>query len=134
MKKTDLLPALALVGAGLASPAYAEDKIGFIYVGLAADAGCNTSMDYGRKYVEAHMPGVTTTAFEMIPETAKVERATERLIAGGHNIIFATSYGYLDYAIKVGRSIRTSPSCTPGASRHQRTSAPIGPTATLECT
>ena len=26
----------------------------------------------------------------------------ERLIASGHKIIFATSYGYLDYAIKVG--------------------------------
>ena len=53
MKKSFLLPALALVGAALASPAYAEDKIGFIYVGPAADAGYNTSMDNGRKYVEA---------------------------------------------------------------------------------
>ena len=102
MKKSVLLPALALIGSALASPGYAEDKIGFIYVGPAADAGYNTSMDDGRKYVEAHMPGVTTTAFEMIPETAEVERVMERLIASGHKIIFATSYGYLDYAIKVG--------------------------------
>ena len=80
----------------------AEDKIGFIYVGPAADYGYNTSMDLGRQYVEKHMPGVTTTAFELIPETAEVERVMERLIASGHKIIFATSYGYLDYAIKVG--------------------------------
>ncbi len=59
-------------------------------------------MDLGRQYVEKHMPGVTTTAFELIPETAEVERVMERLIASGHKIIFATSYGYLDYAIKVG--------------------------------
>ena len=59
-------------------------------------------MDDGRKYVEKNVPGVTTTAFELIPETAEVERVMERLIASGHKIIFATSYGYLDYAIKVG--------------------------------
>ncbi len=86
----------------LRAPAKAEDKIGFIYVGPAADYGYNTSMDLGRQYVEKHMPGVTTTAFELVPETAEVERVMERLIASGHKIIFATSYGYLDYAIKVG--------------------------------
>jgi basic membrane protein A len=95
--------ALALFGAAaLATPALAEDKVGFIYVGPAADFGYNTSMDLGRQYVEKNMPGVTTTAFELIPETAEVERVMERLIASGHKIIFATSYGYLDYAIKVG--------------------------------
>ena len=45
--------ALALFGAvALSAPARAEDKIGFIYVGPAADSGYNTSMDLGRKYVE----------------------------------------------------------------------------------
>jgi len=103
MKKAILLSALALMGGvAVSGPAAAEDKIGFIYVGPAADAGYNTSMDNGRKYVEEHLPGVTTTSFELIPETAEVERVMERLIASGHKIIFATSYGYLDYAIKVG--------------------------------
>ena len=103
MKKAVLLSALALIGAAACSlPAAAEDKIGFIYVGPAADAGYNASMDNGRKFVEENMPGVTTTSFELIPETAEVERVMERLIASGHKIIFATSYGYLDYAIKVG--------------------------------
>jgi basic membrane protein A and related proteins len=103
MKFRARLTALALLGIStLAMPAKADDKIGFIYVGPAADYGYNTSMDLGRQYVEKHMPGVTTTAFELIPETAEVERVMERLIASGHKIIFATSYGYLDYAIKVG--------------------------------
>lgn len=92
----------ALCALTFATPARAEDKIGFIYVGPAADYGYNMSMDLGRKYVEKNLPGVTTTAFELIPETAEVERVMERLIASGHKIIFATSYGYLDYAIKVG--------------------------------
>jgi basic membrane protein A and related proteins len=103
MQKIVLFSALAVIGGlNFAAPALAEDKIGFIYVGPAADAGYNTSMDNGRKYVEEHLPGVTTTSFELIPETAEVERVMERLIASGHKIIFATSYGYLDYAIKVG--------------------------------
>ena len=93
----------AVIGAAVLSPpATAGDKIGFIYVGPAADYGYNMSMDLGRKYVERHLPGVKTTAFESVPETAEVARVMERLINSGHKIIFATSYGYLDYAIKVG--------------------------------
>ena len=79
MKKAVLLSALALMGGvAVSAPAAAEDKIGFIYVGPAADAGYNTSMDNGRKYVEEHLPGVTTTSFELIPETAEVERTRQR--------------------------------------------------------
>ena len=88
--------------AALAGAAQADDKIGFIYVGPAADYGYNMSMDLGRIYVEENLDGVETTAFEAIPETAEVERVMERLINTGHNIIFATSYGYLDHAIKLG--------------------------------
>ena len=56
MKKALLLPALAWIASmALAAPAAAEDKIGFIYVGPAADAGYNTSMDDGRKFVEKNM-------------------------------------------------------------------------------
>ena len=66
MKFPARFAALALFGAAaLATPAKAEDKVGFIYVGPAADYGYNTSMDLGRQYVEKHMPGVTTTAFEL---------------------------------------------------------------------
>jgi basic membrane protein A len=90
------------VAAALVGSATADDKIGFIYVGPAADFGYNTSMDLGRQYVEKNAKGVTTTAFEGIPETAEVARVMERLINSGHNIIFATSYGYLDEAIKLG--------------------------------
>ena len=82
--------------------AQAQTKIGFIYVGPAADFGYNMSMDLGRKYVEKNVKGVVTASFEQIPESAEVERVMERLISSGHSIIFATSYGYLDHAIRVG--------------------------------
>src|SRR5690349_18102496 len=81
----------------------ADRKIGFIYVGPAADYGYNMSMDLGRQYLEANIAGTETAQFETVPETAEVERVMERLITSGHNIIFATSYGYLDYAISLGK-------------------------------
>ena len=100
MRMKSCLVAIATFLAAL--PALAQDKIGFIYVGPVDDYGYNMSMDLGRKYLEKNLPGTTTTGVESIPETAEVERVMERLIASGHKIIFATSYGYLDYAIKVG--------------------------------
>jgi basic membrane protein A len=97
------LTAAAIFGAWLSAPAAAADtKIGYIYVGPAADYGYNMSMDLGRQAVEKQVPGVVTTAFEGVPETAEVSRVMERLINAGDKIIFATSYGYLDEAIKVG--------------------------------
>lgn len=98
--KLSLAAAAAMVLAATAS-ASAADKIGFIYVGPAADYGYNMSMDLGRLHVEETL-GVETTAFEAIPESAEVERVMERLITSDHDIIFATSYGYLDHAIRVG--------------------------------
>ena len=87
----------------LSGPAAAADKIGFIYVGPAADYGYNMSMDLGRLYVEKNVKDVTTSTFEQVPESAEVERVMERLVNSGHTIIFATSYGYLDHAIRVGQ-------------------------------
>src|SRR5580692_590959 len=103
MKLFQKLTLAALFVADIAHAANAgETKIGFIYVGPAADFGYNTSMDLGRRYGESKVPGTTTTAFEGVPETAEVARVMERLINSGNKIIFATSYGYLDEAIKLG--------------------------------
>lgn len=79
------------------------NEIGFIYVGPTEDFGYNMSMDLGRIYLEETLAGIETTAFEAIPETAEVERVMERLIQSGHRIIFATSYGHLNYAISLGQ-------------------------------
>lgn len=95
----------AALGVALAAGAAsaAEQKIGYVYVGPEADYGYNMSMDIGRKFVEANVPSVTTSYFENVPETAEVERVMERLVKSGHKIVFATSYGYLDYAISLGK-------------------------------
>ena len=57
MKTVRNLALAALLAAGLNGAASAQEtKIGFIYVGPAADFGYNTSMDLGRKYVESKVP------------------------------------------------------------------------------
>ncbi len=77
--------------------------LGYIYVGPEKDYGYNTSMDRGRLHVEKNLPGTKTLHVENIPETAEVEKVMERMIRAGATIIFATSYGYLDYAIALGK-------------------------------
>lgn len=83
--------------------AHAEAKpIGFIYVGPRLDYGYNYSMDQGRQFVETTLK-VKTTSQENVPETAEVTRVMEKMIRAGCEIIFPTSYGYLDYAIELGK-------------------------------
>ena len=80
----------------------AKLKVGFITVGPTSDYGFNYQHDQGRRALEAAMPEqVTTVIAENIPETADVERVMERMISEGSNLIVATSYGYLDSALRV---------------------------------
>jgi basic membrane protein A len=92
-------------GVALARRSFAADKkkpIGFIYVGPKMDYGYNYSMDQGRAYVEKTL-GVPTMSQENIPESADVTRVMEKMIRAGCEIVFPTSYGYLDYAIELGK-------------------------------
>ncbi len=76
-------------------------KIGFILVGRGNDMGWNYAHNQGRLFLEKAMAGkVTTTVIENVPESAEVERVIEKLIAQGNKLIFTTSYGYLEPALR----------------------------------
>jgi basic membrane protein A len=99
-----ILSFFALAWNSLAPAAVAENplKIGFIMVGPVADWGWNYQHDQGRLYMESKMGDkVKTTVAENVPESAEVERVMEKMIAQGNKLIFATSYGYLDPALRV---------------------------------
>ena len=98
-----LRPLAATALLALSVHAVQAATIGYIYVGPKNDNGYNTSMDVGRQFVEKNLPGTKTLHVENIPETAEVEKVMERMIRSGATIIFATSYGYLDYAISLGK-------------------------------
>jgi basic membrane protein A len=98
------LAVTAAAGAGLLpgrARAAAHSPIGFIYVGPRMDYGYNTSMDLGRQYVQKTLQ-VKTMSQENIPESAEVVRVMEKMIRAGCEIVFPTSYGYLDHAIALG--------------------------------
>ncbi len=77
-------------------------KVGFILVGARSDYGWNYAHDQGRLYLEKNLAGkVQTTVVENIPESAEAERVMEKMIAQGNKVIFATSYGYLEPALRV---------------------------------
>ena len=89
--------ASAVVVITTASAAFAETKVGFIYVGPIGDLGWTYRHDVGRLAVEeAYGPDVSTTYLEMVPEGPEAVEAITQLAETGHDIIFTTSFGYMD--------------------------------------
>ncbi|MGE4421393.1 MAG: BMP family ABC transporter substrate-binding protein [Pseudodesulfovibrio sp.] len=77
-------------------------KAGFIYVSPVGDAGYSYAHDLGRQAVEA-LPYATTKFAESVPEGADSERVLRNMAREGMDIIFATSFGYMDPVMKVAK-------------------------------
>ncbi len=71
-------------------------KAAWVYVGPIGDGGWTYAHDQGRKYVEEHVPNVETTYIESVPEGADAERVIRDLAQKGYDVIFTTSFGYMD--------------------------------------
>lgn len=80
-------------------------KVGFIYIGSVGDVGYTYAHDQGRKYLETTLKdkNIKTLAVENVPETAESEKAINNLIDQGCKVIFATSYGYMDFVEKAAK-------------------------------
>ncbi len=102
MKFKTSLAAAAALALGLAGAASAQTKVGFIYVGPVGDLGWSYEHDQGRLAVEEHFgDAVETTYVESVPEGADAERVLTQMALGGADIIFTTSFGYMDPTINV---------------------------------
>jgi basic membrane protein A len=78
-------------------------KAGFIYVGPVGDAGWTFAHDEGRKAME-NLPFVEdSTYIESVPEGAESARVITGLVRKGHNLIFTTSFGYMDATLEVAK-------------------------------
>ena len=102
------IAALAACSVALALPAPAQApaplKIGFIYVSPIGDAGWTHQHDIARLAMEKNLPGKVTTKFiESVPEGADAERVIRELAQSGHQLIFTTSFGYMNPTIKVAQ-------------------------------
>jgi len=79
-------------------------KVGFITVGSISDSGFNAAHEQGRLFLERTLgPAVKTTIVENIPESGEAERVMEKMVTDGNVLIFPTSYGYLDPALRVAK-------------------------------
>lgn len=86
-----------------AAPAEAKTiKAGFVYVSPIGDAGYSYAHDQGRKAVQ-EMDGVETSYVESVMEGADSERVIRNMANDGFDIIFATSFGYMDPMKRVAK-------------------------------
>lgn len=76
-------------------------KVAFVYIGVPSDGGWTKTHDEGREQVDLKF-GIKSTTVENVPEGPDAERIIEEL-AQDHNIIFTTSFGYMDPTINVAK-------------------------------
>ena len=97
--------AAAIVAAGAATGVYADahqTKVGFVYVGPIGDGGWTYEHDKGRLAVEAEFgDSVETVYVESVPEGPDAERVMTQMALQGADLIFTTSFGYMDPTINV---------------------------------
>jgi len=75
--------------------------VGFLYVGAVDDHGYNEAAYRGSRAIRHAFPRVRLLQSEHVPETAAAERVMQRMIDRGATIIFATSFGHLEPALRV---------------------------------
>ena len=79
-----------------------ELKIGFLYVSPISDAGWTHAHDLGRKAIET-LPGMTVKFVESVDEGIQTEPILTYFAKKNYDLVFATSYGYMDPVIKIAK-------------------------------
>jgi basic membrane protein A len=91
---------VALAISLLAGNAVAAENVGFVYVTPIGDAGWSYQHNLGRLQMEKET-GATSSYVENVAEGADAERVIREMAKRGDKIIFATSFGYMNYMLKV---------------------------------
>ena len=121
------LALLTLVATGMAwagTPIPAP-RVAYVYIGPPGVGGWTYQHDQGRLYMEKKL-GLKADTVENVPEGADAERVIADL-AQNHDVIFTTSFGYMDPTVNVPRSSPRLSFFTMPATKQLTTSAPILP-------
>lgn len=105
MKLTTVL-ASAAMALGLASGALADDKtkVGFVYVGSINDGGWTQHHHHSAKEMVEHFGDAVEFVYqENVAEGPDAERAMTQMALGGADLIFTTSFGFMDPTINVAK-------------------------------
>ncbi len=111
LKKWRLFSALLIVLALIAASCSSDEEagacangadddvlaVGFIHVGPVADKGWSWAHDQGAEFLKSELgDAVSITTLENIPEGADSQRVIEDLAAQGCELIFGTTFGYME--------------------------------------
>ena len=91
-----------VVALGVSTVLAKDTKVGFIYIGPPGDHGWTYRHDVGRQAIENEL-GLKTTFIEGVPENADAVRAIRKLAQSGHDLIFTTSFNYMDQTLEVAK-------------------------------
>ena len=96
-----LLPTFAFAGGSVLKN---HVKAGFVYVGPVGDHGWTYMHDQGRQMIEDELGDKVTTVYvESVPEGPDAVRVMRDMAQSGVDIIFTTSFGYMDATLKVAK-------------------------------
>ncbi|MEA3150480.1 MAG: basic rane protein [Gammaproteobacteria bacterium] len=79
-------------------------KVAFVYVDPVGDTGWSYQHDVARRELERVLGSkVKTTFVESVPATADAERVIRQLAVAGNQLIFTTSFGYMEPSLRVAK-------------------------------
>ncbi len=93
-----------VAGFSLSASAGDKLKVGFVYISPIGDAGWTYQHDLGRRELEKNLGDkVETKYIEGVPEGPEAERVIRDLAKNGYDLIFTTSFGYMNPTLKVAK-------------------------------
>jgi simple sugar transport system substrate-binding protein len=104
MKLKSIL-ATSVAAIAMSTAAIAADvKVGFVFVGPVGDGGWTYEHNQGRLAVEKKFGDKVETIYqESVPEGADAERVMTQMALQGADLIFTTSFGYMDPTLNVAK-------------------------------
>jgi basic membrane protein A and related proteins len=101
---TGAAAALTLGSGVRGAAALDKAKVAFMYVGPVSDHGYSYQHDLGRRQMAEHFGAKVETSFvENVAEGADAERVINQLAAAGNDLIFTTSFGFMNPTLKVAQ-------------------------------
>ena len=97
--------AVAALAIGGVAKAEEKLKVGFVYCCPVGDLGWSYEHDEGRKAIEeAFGDRVETSFVESVSDGPDAERVIRQLAQSGNDMVFTTSFGFMNPTVKVAKS------------------------------
>jgi simple sugar transport system substrate-binding protein len=104
LKRRSFIAGAGALAAVRPAKAAAKLKVAFVYTGPVADQGYTYQHELGRLAVQKHFGDAVQTHYvESVAEGPDCERVLRQLATGGDDMIFSTSFGFMNSAVRVAR-------------------------------